>query len=89
MEPAVTLKREEPFYLVYLFRGDGRECWLSLNQGTTEVYDRVGGRHYLQVLRDQAAVDAGFLGPLSLSSSSGSWTSERADASRRVTRRAT
>ncbi len=61
-EPTITNTAQRGFYLVYLFRGDGSECWLSLNQGTTEVYDRVGGRHYLQVLRDQAAVDRGLLG---------------------------
>jgi 5-methylcytosine-specific restriction protein A len=49
------------FYLVYLFRGDGRGVYLSLNQGTTAVHAEVGGRRYLEVLRDRSAVAAGLL----------------------------
>jgi 5-methylcytosine-specific restriction enzyme A len=62
-ERSITTTAQRGFYLVYLFRGDGAAVYLSLNQGTTEVYNRVGGGQYRQVLANQAAVDAGLLRP--------------------------
>ena len=41
-DPLVTETAQRGFYVVYLFRGDGGAVYLSLNQGTTEVYDLVG-----------------------------------------------
>lgn len=52
-DPLVTTSAQRGFYIVYLFRADGDCVYLSLNQGTTEVRDRVG-RRYREVLRHQA-----------------------------------
>lgn len=52
-DPLVTTSAQRGFYIVYLFRADGESVYLSLNQGTTEVRDRVG-RRYREVLRHQA-----------------------------------
>lgn len=62
-ERSITTTAQRGFYLVYLFRADGAVVHFSLNQGTTEVYDRVGGSQYRQVLANQGAVDAGLLRP--------------------------
>jgi 5-methylcytosine-specific restriction protein A len=51
----VTESAQCGYYIVYLFRGDGEGVFLSLNQGTTEVLNRVGREHYLEVLRFQGA----------------------------------
>jgi 5-methylcytosine-specific restriction enzyme A len=58
----VTTSAQNGYYLVYLLREDGAGVHLSLNQGTTAVHAEVGGRRYLSVLRDRAAVYAGLLG---------------------------
>lgn len=52
-DPLVTTSAQRGFYIVYLFREDGEAVYLSLNQGTTEVQKRVGGR-YREVLEHQA-----------------------------------
>ena len=62
-ERSITTTAQRGFYVVYLFRGDGAAVYLSLNQGTTEVYDQVGGRRYRQVLANQATLDASLLRP--------------------------
>jgi MrcB-like, N-terminal domain len=62
-ERSITTTAQRGVYLVYLFRGDGAAVYLSLNQGTTEIYDRVGGSQYRQVLANRAAVDTGLLRP--------------------------
>jgi 5-methylcytosine-specific restriction enzyme A len=76
----ITETAQEGFYLVYLVSADGKRAFLSLNQGTEEIYARVGGRHYRQVLEDTATRDRGLLegeetygllaGPLNLGASS-------------------
>jgi 5-methylcytosine-specific restriction enzyme A len=75
----VTESAQQGFYLVYLVRSDGTQAFLSLNQGTEEIYSQVGGKRYRQVLEDTAARDRGLLtgeethalleGPLELGSS--------------------
>src|SRR5215217_1581903 len=62
-EPSITTTTQRGFYLVYLFRGDGAAVYLSLNQGTTEIYDQVGASRYRQVLANQATLDASLLRP--------------------------
>jgi 5-methylcytosine-specific restriction protein A len=71
----VTESAQYGYYIVYLFRDDGEGVFLSLNQGTTEVLNRVGREHYLEVLRYQAdkfaqrlpaLVNGLHLGPLDL-----------------------
>ncbi len=57
----ITETAQRGFYLVYLVPGDGSRVFLSLNQGTEEIYERVGGRRYREVLRDTAARDRGLL----------------------------
>jgi 5-methylcytosine-specific restriction protein A len=57
----ITETAQEGFYLVYLVTADGSRVFLSLNQGTEEIYSRVGGRHYRQVLEDTATRDRGLL----------------------------
>ena len=57
----VTETAQEGFYLVYLVPADGSRVFLSLNQGTEEIYSQVGGRHYEQVLQDTATRDRGLL----------------------------
>jgi 5-methylcytosine-specific restriction protein A len=67
-EPSVTTSAQRGFYVVYLFSADGASVHLSLNQGTTEVYNAVGGRRYLDVLSDLASVDAQLLQPVAIES---------------------
>jgi 5-methylcytosine-specific restriction protein A len=50
----VTETAQRGFYVVYLFRGDGEKVVLSLNQGTTEVMQLVGGANYLNELESRA-----------------------------------
>jgi 5-methylcytosine-specific restriction protein A len=57
----ITETAQQGFYLVYLIPSDGQRIFLSLNQGTEEIYSRVGGRHYRRVLEDTAARDRGLL----------------------------
>ena len=57
----VTETAQRGFYLVYLFRGDGTAVYLSLNQGTTEVLERVGGAAYLDTLQSRANMFRGLL----------------------------
>jgi 5-methylcytosine-specific restriction protein A len=57
----VTESAQRKFYLVYLIPGDGGRIYLSLNQGTTEIHERVGARRYLGVLADTATRDVGLL----------------------------
>jgi len=57
----VTETAQRGFYVVYLVAPDGSRTFLSLEQGTTEIYDRVGGRRYLEVLEDTATRDVGLL----------------------------
>ena len=52
-DPLVTNSAQKGHYLVYLFRGDGTGMYLSLNQGTTEVYDQYHS-DYIQVLEMRA-----------------------------------
>jgi len=58
LDPAVTTSAQKGYYVVYLFRSDGRGVLLSLNQATTEVRRAFPGQ-YRQVLaaRAQYAVD--------------------------------
>lgn len=63
-DPLVTTSAMRGYYVVYLFRGDGKAVYLSLNQATTEVRERVGKR-YREVLRHQAELRHDLLsGPL-------------------------
>jgi 5-methylcytosine-specific restriction enzyme A len=62
-DPLETETAQEGIYVVYLLRGDGGGLYLSLNQGTTAVLNRVGRTQYLKVLADNAAAYAGLLGP--------------------------
>jgi 5-methylcytosine-specific restriction protein A len=57
----ITESAQHGYYLVYLVPGDGAQAYLSLNQATEEIYNRVGGRRYRQVLEDTAARDRGLL----------------------------
>lgn len=57
----VTETAQRGYYIVYLFKRDGEGVYLSINQGTTAVYEEVGGRRYLGVLQDRATVYAGLL----------------------------
>jgi 5-methylcytosine-specific restriction enzyme A len=57
----ITDTAQRGYYLVYLLRRDGDGLYLSLNQGTTAVHAEVGGRRYLGVLRDRAAMYAELL----------------------------
>ena len=57
----ITESAQHGFYLVYLVPSNGDRAYLSLNQATEEIYNRVGGRHYRQVLEDTAARDRGLL----------------------------
>lgn len=59
--PEVSFDLEE-----MIARVCGESVYLSLNQGTTEVYEAVGGDRYLHVLADGAAVDAQLLNPASI-----------------------
>jgi 5-methylcytosine-specific restriction protein A len=45
----------------YLVTPDGSRTFLSLEQGTKEILDRVGGRRYREVLQDTATRDVGLL----------------------------
>jgi 5-methylcytosine-specific restriction enzyme A len=58
----ITTTAQRGYYLVYLFRADGSAVYLSLNQGTTAVHAEVGGRRYLNVLRDRSTMYAELLG---------------------------
>jgi 5-methylcytosine-specific restriction protein A len=57
----VTESAQRGFYVVYLVARGGERIFLSLNQGTTEIYDRVGGRRYRGVLETTAQRDVGLL----------------------------
>ena len=57
----ITETAQRGFYVVYLVAPDGSRTFLSLNQGTTEILDRVGGRQYREVLADTAERDVGLL----------------------------
>lgn len=57
----ITESAQRGFYLVYLIPSDGERIFLSLNQGTEEIYARVGEAHYRRVLEDTAARDRGLL----------------------------
>jgi 5-methylcytosine-specific restriction enzyme A len=57
----ITETAQRGFYVVYLVHKDGSAVYLSLNQGTTEIYDRVGGGRYREVLEDTATRDVGLL----------------------------
>jgi 5-methylcytosine-specific restriction protein A len=52
----ITESAERGFYVVYLVPADGSRVFLSLNQGTTEIHDRVG-RRYREVLQQTATRD--------------------------------
>jgi 5-methylcytosine-specific restriction protein A len=56
----VTESAQHGYYIVYLFRNDGKAVYLSLNQGTTAVHEEAG-RDYLKVLRERAALFRGLL----------------------------
>lgn len=57
----ITETAQRGFFVVYLVAPDGSRTFLSLNQGTTEILDRVGGRRYREVLEDTAERDVGLL----------------------------
>jgi 5-methylcytosine-specific restriction protein A len=57
----ITESAQRGFYLVYLIPTKGDKAFLSLNQGTEEIYRRVGGQRYREVLEDTAARDRGLL----------------------------
>lgn len=57
----ITETAQQGFYVVYLIPEDGGRVYLSLNQGTTEIHERVGGGRYLGVLADTATRDVGLL----------------------------
>lgn len=56
----ITETAQRGFYVVYLVPADGSRAYLSLNQGTTEIHDRVGPR-YREVLKQTASRDVGLL----------------------------
>jgi 5-methylcytosine-specific restriction protein A len=60
-DPIVTESAQHGFYIVYLVSRYGEKVFLSLNQGTTEIYNEVGGRRYLGVLESTAQRDVGLL----------------------------
>jgi 5-methylcytosine-specific restriction protein A len=60
-DPIVTESAQHGFYIVYLVSRNGEKVFLSLNQGTTEIYNEVGGRSYLGVLESTAQRDVGLL----------------------------
>jgi len=76
----VTESAMHGFYPVYLVSREGETVYLSLNQGTTEVKERVGRGRYREVLEATADRDVGLLagknlseletGPISLGGSS-------------------
>jgi hypothetical protein len=57
----VTESAQHGFYVVYLVARGGERIFLSLNQGRTEILDRVGGRRYRAVLEATAQRDVGLL----------------------------
>lgn len=57
----ITESAQHGFYLVYLIPSDGKRMFLSLNQGTEEIYSQMGRRHYRRVLEDTAIRDRGLL----------------------------
>jgi|SRR5215213_221125 len=57
----VSESAQHGFYLVYLVPRDGGRAYLSLNQGTEEIFSRVGARHYRRVLEDTASRDRDLL----------------------------
>ena len=57
----ISESAQRGFYIVYLISEDGSRIYLSLNQGTTEIYEQVGGGRYLAVLGDTATRDVGLL----------------------------
>jgi len=60
-DPTVTESAQHGFYIVYLVSRNGAKVFLSLNQGTTEIYNEVGGSRYLGVLESTAQRDVGLL----------------------------
>src|ERR1043166_1162798 len=56
----VTETAQRGFYIVYLFRRDGTGVYLSLNQGTTAVFEQSRSQ-YRQVLEDRAKAFRGML----------------------------
>jgi 5-methylcytosine-specific restriction protein A len=63
----VTETAMRGFYPVYLVSREGDEVFLSLNQGTTEILERVGRPRYREVLEDTASRDVGLLANENLS----------------------
>jgi 5-methylcytosine-specific restriction protein A len=57
----ITESAQRGFYLVYLIPSNGERIFLSLNQGTEEIYARAGQRHYRRILEDTATRDRGLL----------------------------
>jgi len=62
---SVTESATRGHYLVYLFRRDGERVYLSLNQGTTAVFE-TERRGYQETLESLAREYAGLLGPARL-----------------------
>ena len=59
-DPLVTETAQRGFYVVYLFSSDSSHVSLSLNQGTTEMYELFGPR-YQEELRSRALSFAALL----------------------------
>lgn len=63
----ITETAQQGFYVVYLVSPDGSRAFLSLDQATTEILDRVGHGRYREVLEDTATRDVGLLASEDLS----------------------
>lgn len=55
LDPIVTESTQHGQYVAYLFAPERREIYLSLNQGTTEMYAAFGDREGRRVLADRAS----------------------------------
>jgi len=58
-DPLITESATTGFYVVYLINAQTEEIYLSLNQGTTAVYQEFGERSGREVLRRRAIDIAG------------------------------
>jgi 5-methylcytosine-specific restriction protein A len=54
-DPVVTKSATRGYYVVYLFNIEGQTVYLSLNQGTTAIYDEFKNG-YVKILRDRASL---------------------------------
>ena len=53
-DPLVTETATKGYYIVYLFNADTEEFYLSMNQGTTQVYTEYGSKRGREVLKRRA-----------------------------------